>query len=772
MQIKCNISLEPAESCVPVLRTELFQSIFHKQTHRPVEHIWHSPGHIFAGLKGEKKLVTFDVTSLDYIQGSDSRGCLDVEEPVVTILTKPSTGFIVVLKCGDIEYWTYSHDERWRFGKRLQLVQVSRATVVAICYSLSQHALYWQEQEVAGDGGNVVYNLYKRQLIEGDDVDVKLGPVSCLLTGGRKCSLYPLGHGVACVSSAEGSSISQVFAVCTLTGRVDILAGQRWITLPDLTVHSPLQYKHIVLKSLPYLKQIEELAVKCHTYLPQTQTLVLLTHHGQLVTLPGPGGEEGSSVKSVELDGCDVTGVQGIIKQFGYVGLVFTACIKFYHPETGNAVCQVDTDSEVYVCSLSLIGAPQHFVCTQSGLYALKLEKRAENRTEQALLESGHFQSDALRLSFIDRTQRYTVDESGQLTVDKMRDQWLKGLDLPTSSRLVQTVEPFLTEYWRLEQLLQDCLTKPQDMRSLPGLCVEDEVLRLVEPKCGLSPATRHAQLLLLGEHFPDRVLDTLLSNLEVIEGELSTSQLQRWQNLVSMETSDPALPLLDLMCRLLYVHRPTSLMPFLKCAQRVADQRAVPSAFSRRKPSAGLFERALQCFPEPSCSTDVHTAVCVHAHVFMTSEITGCMLKAIHLLVKYKRWEECVSILQENHTHGRQFALAYQVVMAALVKHNMLGEYGEKVFSLMPSMECIDTVLQKHTKLDHAKENQNVTPKVFVHKQTFIADSSVEKDNKDDGENMNSVNTDVLDAVEGGPGVTVDMVRPYIEQTLKNSVE
>ncbi|WAR23098.1 hypothetical protein MAR_036767, partial [Mya arenaria] len=479
-------------------KSPLFQSIFHKQTHRPVEHIWHSPGHIFAGLKGEKKLVTFDVTSLDYIQGSDSRGCLDVEEPVVTILTKPSTGFIVVLKCGDIEYWTYSHDERWRFGKRLQLVQVSRATVVAICYSLSQHALYWQEQEVAGDGGNVVYNLYKRQLIEGDDVDVKLGPVSCLLTGGRKCSLYPLGHG------------------------------------------------------------IEELAVKCHTYLPQTQTLVLLTHHGQLVTLPGPGGEEGSSVKSVELDGCDVTGVQGIIKQFGYVGLVFTACIKFYHPETGNAVCQVDTDSE---------------------------------------------------------TQRYTVDESGQLTVDKMRDQWLKGLDLPTS-------KPFLTEYWRLEQLLQDCLTKPQDMRSLPGLCVEDEVLRLVEPKCGLSPATRHAQLLLLGEHFPDRVLDTLLSNLEVIED-------------------------------------------------------AIPEV----RPESGR--------PESR-------AISLH----------------------------------------------------------------------------IDTVLQKHTKLDHAKENQNVTPKVFVHKQTFIADSSVEKDNKDDGENMNSVNTDVLDAVEGGPGVTVDMVRPYIEQTLKNSVE
>ncbi|XP_060585818.1 uncharacterized protein LOC132741627 [Ruditapes philippinarum] len=385
------------------------------------------------------------------------------------------------------------------------------------------------------------------------------------------------------------------------------------------------------------------------------------------------------------------------------IGLVYKHCIRQYNVQTGVQTCCIDLSQGVTVFGVArtLFGAVQQAVFTDQNLYMIHKCVDRKNVSEMTLLEMSHFQSDAVRLSYIDKMQKYTAMSQGELNVESLKKKWVENLDIPCTSKLIETVEPFLSQYWRLENMLQEGLKEPNKISQLRPDTIKEEVNHLLDPKSPLSRQARQSQLVVLAQYSPIEVLDCLLTYLNVTEGEMSTSQQQKWHCALTQETCnvagscDIAVPLLELMCHLLYKHKPEKLVQFVHHGQRVWDQKIGMSAFVRKRQIPFIYERALKCISQPEHSTDPRTAILSHVHLLLTSEVEGCFTKALHLLLRAEMWEETIELLKEYKDRCPQFSLLYQMTLAAITKKKVLPMYADKIFSLMPSFKCNSDILQ-----------------------------------------------------------------------------
>ncbi|XP_052256034.1 uncharacterized protein LOC127861516 [Dreissena polymorpha] len=774
MKTKLTVSIDQYGICIPINREKLFESIFKKEAHGKVDKIWHSPGHIFVGLKDQKKHYTFDTKTLDYVESTDDTAYFDINEPVLTVLVRPPNGVLVVLESGYINYWSYQYDKKWKFHKRLNLLDDRIAFVTEACCNVSQNALYWCERASLDEGmGKQAWIIYKRQFLEGDKrSEAKLGPVVPLVTGITDCSLFPMGHGFICCTKLRSvtSELTHVFIICTMTGHVDLVVSQEKVTLPEVTVHSTVTFKDLVLKSLPYLEKLRKDPVVCSTFISNTQTLLLLKTSGKLVLVEK---EKEGALTSVYLPHLETRGIVDMLVQSGLVGVLYPEFIQFHSLSMGEYVCRVEcpSGSQFLGCSISLLGAVQTFILSDQNLHSLlTCCEDSSDMIESALLKHGQFQSDALRLSYIDRMFRYSIGCPGQISRDDLKQAWLESLELPPSTKLQAVVEPFLSEYWKMEQMLQQSLDQPQLIASMPLFSVKEEVGKLLEAPSGVA---RQPHLTALAEHYPVQVLDALMEYLHMSNDELSTdfstSEQQKWQRVIAMETSaGSAVPLFESMCQLLYKHRPNLLLKFLHFSQKMCDvNMGGVSAFSRRRHTPVMFERALRCFPDPSISSDVKMAVIVHAHVLVISDGDLCVLQAIQLLLKYKQWESCVDLLEQFKDQGREFQLLYQVVLNSLAKNKQLSQHGDKIFRLMPSLESCDFAVKKHSKEITSSEQKFGI--LCSHGNNNIAEVNDHGDRAEvDSESVHSGVLVFADKDGVNSTVSVDNVRPYLLQCLQ----
>ncbi|XP_053393849.1 uncharacterized protein LOC123525921 isoform X2 [Mercenaria mercenaria] len=699
-------SIEPSGYCKPYSRTKLYKEIFEFGTCGEIHEVWLSARHLFVNLDGGKQLYTFDCKTVEQIQDAESSGCLDLcdDFPVQQVLLKPPHAAFVIFRNGITQYWIYKSDHIWKQQTTHRLCHGSLAMVVDVCYNVSQNALYWCQRQESEIDGKVSFMIYKRQIVEGEEEDkqtlLKLGPASLIIKDCPKCTVYPMAHGIVFVSENSSTQALFVVRVSTSSGQVDILVEKEWITVTDVIVHTPVQFSKIVMKSLQHLNKLKSLSVIKTSYIPQTQTLHLLYSSGNLCTILH---SLDTSVNVVQLEGFSREGLIGICSQSDTVGLAYKQCIQHYSVKTGALLCSIEIPYGSVVLGVggTLFGGVQQAVYTDDNLYMLQKCAESKNVSEMSLLELSHFQSDAVRLSYVDKMQKYTVRSPGELSHESLKKKWIENLGTPPTSRLVETVEPFLTQYWKLENLLHEGLQEPCKISQLKPDTIEEEVNHLLDPKSPLSRQARQSQLVLLAQFCPVEVLNCLMSYLKISGGEMSTSQQQKWQCALTQETCnvagscDIAVPLFELMCHLLYKHKPEKLVQFVHHGQKVWDQKVGMSAFVRRRQIPFIYERALKCIPQPEHSTDPGTAILAHVHILLTSEIDGCFTKGLHLLLRAEKWEETIELLKEYKDRCPQFALLYQMTLAALTKKQVLPLYAGKIFSLMPSFKCTTDVIQ-----------------------------------------------------------------------------
>ncbi|XP_060585847.1 uncharacterized protein LOC132741643 [Ruditapes philippinarum] len=281
-------SIEPGGYCKPYSRTKLFKEIFEFGTCGEIHAVWLSAAHLFVTLHEGKQLYTFDCKTVENIQDSEFSGCLDISDecPIQQVLLKSPQTAIIIFQNGVTQFWNYKADLVWKQQTTHRLCQGNLATVVDVCYNVSQNALYWCQRQESEIDGKITYSIYKRVIIEGDpevkSEIMKLGPASPIIKGCMKCTVYPAEHGAVFVSESDATQSLFVVKVSTTTGQVDILVEQDWINVRDVNVHTPVQFSKIVMKSLQHLNKMKSLSIKKTLYIPQTQTLHMLFSSGKM----------------------------------------------------------------------------------------------------------------------------------------------------------------------------------------------------------------------------------------------------------------------------------------------------------------------------------------------------------------------------------------------------------------------------------------------------------------------------------------------------------
>ncbi|KAL4237134.1 GTP-dependent protein binding [Mactra antiquata] len=610
-----------------------------------------------------------------------------------------------VFKNGMILFWTYNADHVWKQQTTHRLCHGHMTSLVDVCYNITQNALYWCEQ-TTGDDGKISYSICKRQIIEDEEPKdiIKLGVKTTIVTDIPKSMLYPISHGVVLVTQEEKDKAQFIIRLCTSKGSVEIFVNNRWCSVRDVNIHSPLKFGQVAMKCLQHMSQLKEMSVQHITYNDQSQTLYLLTSTGTLYVL---SQDKDTEYQVVTLSGFCVEDLIDMFPQNDCIGCAYPSNIKFYSLQTGDIVYTVDVQdgSKIEQLSDTLVGSLQHPILTSDGLYVVQKSSNMKESSEMSLLELYNFQSDAVRLSYIDQMQTYSTQPSSPISLDLLRQKWLSTIGTPPTSKLIEIVDPYLSQYWMLDNLRNEGFQDMNKISQLTPETVEKEVLHLLSTDSSLPFTTRQSQLVLLSKYFPRQVLTCLLSHLSFSDSEMSTSQYQRWQNALTQESPNMTgamnapLPIFELTCYLLYKYKPENLIQFVLHGQKMWDQKVGMSAFVRRRQTPMIYERALKCFPQPESSDDTDTAILAHVHILLISDISNGYTKAIHLLTKAKKWTECVELLTEYKDKCSEFGLLYQMTLAALTKNKVLDKYADRLFALMPNFDSTNDVIHEQTK-------------------------------------------------------------------------
>jgi hypothetical protein len=66
------------------------------------------------------------------------------------------------------QFWNYKADNVWKQQTTHRLCQGNLATIVDVCYNVSQNALYWCQRQESETDGKITYSIFKRVIIEGN----------------------------------------------------------------------------------------------------------------------------------------------------------------------------------------------------------------------------------------------------------------------------------------------------------------------------------------------------------------------------------------------------------------------------------------------------------------------------------------------------------------------------------------------------------------------------------------------------------------------------
>ncbi|KAL3868436.1 hypothetical protein ACJMK2_041243 [Sinanodonta woodiana] len=700
----------PLEASFPTCRHKFLEDIIIQ--HGTIERIWLSPGHIFISVQEGSQLLTVDAQRLDNQQNNSSvHIILDTSSKLLDVLQGVPHTVYTIQTNGCVMCWSFKQESGWLLSQRFDICNAPTAEKAAKGSDAKTGDLIW-------------------------------GPASVLIHNCPASQIHPLTHGVFINTDDVMWNNSVTLLVSIVSGKVTAFVKSSRHDLPDISAHESLDFSSIVNQLLHVLsKQIQPVKNLTRWLLDtSSQSLCLLKEDGCLLVIQERHANGEIKLKNIEsrISIVDAGFYQGFlcladkknIRIFSLRSEKFMSCIP------------CPNDEEITGLLRTLHGCVQMGFHTKSHIYFIQVSKPAPiGSCPAVLLESSKFQTDAIHLAHLDQ-QREISPHDCRKQKNKMLKSWEDQKQHPFSSKLTETVDLLLTEYWKLEQVVRDSLDPVKIIPSSQLMTVKDEVSYLLDARSPMTHSTRQAQLLSLSSQQPWEVLDVLLSYLDIdSEDNLSTSQLQKWLCILTEEGSevssscDLALPLFEQICHLLFTQHPSLLLKFVKRGQMVCDQRVGVSAFIRKRQTLQVYERALRCITDPEKSYHVNEALDATVELLIASEQDGSRLKAQKLLIRHKQWLKALALLSEFQDNSSQHILMYQITLDALIQNNCLVEYSDLIFSMMPRCQSIKSVLpmmedrtfkkESSTQLDTEKGIENKTLRLSEGKEMNNLDTT-----------------------------------------------
>ncbi|XP_069128028.1 BLOC-2 complex member HPS6-like isoform X2 [Argopecten irradians] len=697
-------SSRPLSTNLPICRWQLYEDLVCDAKSGPVERVWLSPGHVFITFNGGSHMYTFDTKPTNKTH-EEKRGCLDLidlDHPVLDVLVSSTNYSIVhvVLRNGHIQCWKFRSDLTWMLVKRFDLCSVNRSEVTSICLHSSQETLYWCERRPdITDVAN--YSIYKRH-INIDEEKLRDHTVTQLILHNcPSASLYPVPFGVAIVIKLKPPLVSMVISWLPVANKVMINVGPHQVELPELGTRQPIDFRSLAFKVIGYTVQLKpEHRMTNVTYDPQTMEVSVIEDLTNIRTISDSKKCQLKSFQKLK-DVKETERATNWIKFGGFLAAVFRSHIMLFDHDTGHLVDSLsspDKSDIVDVCQLST-GVMWMSFFTTSNIYIIQRTKEDKEVKIKDMLNSSHFQTQAVELGYLESLKTNNSSLPVYDSITKLGKAWETESSHPPNTKLAETLNPYLKEYWSLEKFQQEILN---GTLVLPSVCpgdIEEEVLRVLSPETSMSMSGRQAWLLLLADKFPHEVLSVLMEQLDFDTEDISSAQLHRWQcilakdSVVSPVSSKVAVPMFEHICRLLFIVQPSRLVNFVKIAQLINDQRVGVSAFIRRRQALQYYDRAIACLPTLSKSQCVKEATTVYVQLLLASEEDGCEIKAVQTYMEQECWREAIDLLPLYADNPSLHVKLFHTILLCMTQKNMLAIHADALFNNMPNCKSMDSV-------------------------------------------------------------------------------
>ncbi|OWF38159.1 uncharacterized protein LOC110466646 isoform X2 [Mizuhopecten yessoensis] len=706
MSIK--FSSRPLSTNLPICRWQLYEDLVCDAKSGPVDRVWVSPGHVYITINGGTHLYTFDTKPTSKTH-EENRGCLDLadlDHPILDILVSSSNYSLayVVQRNGHVQCWKFRSDLTWMLVKRFDLCNVNRSEVTSICLHSGQATLYWCERRpTISDVAN--YSICKRQIdVDEDKRSAKdYGSTQVILQNCPSAAVYPVSFGVAIVIKLKPPLVSMVILWLPIASKVVINVGPHQVELPELGTRQLIDFRSLAFKLIGYTVQMKpEHKMTGVTYDPQTMEITVIDGQTNVRTF---SDTKSSLQKSYQkLDAKDFQETERVInwiKFQGFLAAVFKSHIMLFDQDTGQLVdtlASPDNSEIVDVCHLCP-GTMWMSFFTTNNIYVIQRNKENTEEKIKDMLAVNNFQTKAVELGYLEqlKTQNCGIPVYDRIT--KLGKAWETESSRPPSTKLAETLNPYLREYWSLEKFQQEILN---GTLVLPSVCpgdIEEEVLRVLSPETSMSMSGRQAWLLLLADKYPQEVLAILMKQLDFDTEDISPSQLQRWQcilakdSVVSPVSTKVAVPMFEHTCRLLFIVQPSKLVNFVKIAQLINDQRVGVSAFIRRRQALQYYDRAIMCLPDLSTSQCIKEATPAYVQLLLASEQDGCEIKAVQTCMDQECWKDAIELMSMYTDSPALHIKLFHTILLCMTQKEVLAQHAEALFTNMPVCKSFDSV-------------------------------------------------------------------------------
>ncbi|XP_033737816.1 uncharacterized protein LOC117325589 [Pecten maximus] len=701
-------SSRPLSTNLPLCRWQLYEDLVCDAKSGPVDRVWLSPGHVYITVNGGTHLYTFDTKPTNKTH-EENRGCLDLtdlDHPVLDILVSSSNYSLVyvVQRNGHVQCWKFRGDLTWILIKRFDLCNVNRSEVTSICLHSAQETLYWCERRP--DFSDVAnYSICKRHINNDEDkLSAKeYNSTQVVLQNCPSASLYPLSFGVSIVIKLKPPLVSMVILWLPIASKVVINVGPHQVELPELGTRQPIDFRSLAFKLIGYTVQMKpENRMTGVTYDPQTMEVTVIEGQTKVKTISDTNSCQLQKFQKLHFkDVKESDRVINWMKFQGFLAAVYKSHLLLFDQDTGQLMDTLDSPDNldiVDVCQLSP-GTMWMSFFTTSNIYVIQRTKEHTEDKIKDLLAVNNFQTKAVELGYLEQLKTQNSGIPVYDSITKLGRAWETEGNRPPSTKLAETLNPYLREYWSLEKFQQEILN---GTLVLPSICpgnIEEEVLRVLSPETSMSMSGRQAWLLLLANKYPQEVLNILMEQLDFDTEDISSAQLQRWQcilakdSVVSPVSTKVAVPMFEHICRLLFIVQPSRLVNFVKIAQLINDQRVGVSAFIRRRQALQYYDRALMCLPELSKSQCVQDATPAYVKLLLASEQDGCEVKAVQTYMEQECWRDAVDLLPTYTDNPALHIKLFHAILLCMTQRKVLALHADALFNNMPVCKSMDSV-------------------------------------------------------------------------------
>ncbi|KAL8570700.1 hypothetical protein ACOMHN_039135 [Nucella lapillus] len=697
-------------SCVPICRSDLFEEVTQRDPTHPVSRVWMSPGHVFVSVENGHKLLTFDCKPVMQ-QHSISSGTLDfpaLKPAILDIVISPLSSNIayIVQRNGRVHCWQFSSTYQWSPVSEFDLCEVAGSEVTSVSLHPKRHALYWCERQ---PGQESLCRICSKALPQGGEEMTKQGqrrevvvqdcPAAGLLPLDYGLLIVPRNRLTVCRYRADQTRVS-IFWQPSVLQMVSVvtIVGDRVRDHYDM--RSPLVFSNVLINTLSDLSlaspQGADLGAKQDI---TTGRCVLLRLDG---TLQSFGVIESHLRQSIAVHCVRIAMPESVLHTADpadawsihrEVVAIATSLhtVRLYGATQGHLLHDLKLDLGACVQRLVQVRSPAVLVAmaTSSGVIVVQGGKRITMPgKEQGLPGNKHFQTDALQVALLAQQREEKAGSQVSEQLASLHRRWISLQDQQPRSPLSDTVDGYLSEFWRLEEVAsrlgksQSCaVTTVYDARAM----VRDAVSR----SRAMTSDTAVAELTWLSQKYPQYLLAVLIGHLQVDKEKLTSEDHALWQRTLGMDSSGgqghSALTF-ELLCRLLYHQTPHALVSFVRNVQTVSEQSVGVMAFVRRKHMLQYYVRAMECLPEPGLSTSPQTAAIAKAQIILKGATDQGPERALRFLLRHSCWPQAMALLRGLGPSLPHHASLFSLLLQHLLQAQALSDYASEVFSLLPT--------------------------------------------------------------------------------------